>query len=73
MFFLGAKLFNLFGGLAIYVTTHGESKYTFFFNLTTSWTRLGLGARFEHNWRKCEDFHILDWYRDQNLGSLSLK
>jgi hypothetical protein len=29
MGFFGAKLFNLFGGLAIYVTTHGESKYTF--------------------------------------------
>jgi hypothetical protein len=27
--FFGEKLFNLFGGLAIYVTTHRESKYTF--------------------------------------------
>jgi hypothetical protein len=41
--------------------------------LITPRRRLGLGPRFEHNWRKYEDFHILDWYRDQTLGGLGLK
>jgi hypothetical protein len=36
--------------------------------LITPRTRLG-----RHSWRKYEDFHILDWYRDQKLGDLSLQ